>query len=59
MIFQDILLVLVFLSAVWYLGLILYKSFQAKSGCSSGCGKCGAVDFAKIEEQIKEKKGKF
>jgi hypothetical protein len=59
MIFQQILLALVFLTAVWYLGSIIYKSFQAKSGCASGCGKCGAVDFAKIEQQIKDKKGKF
>jgi len=59
MIFQQILLALFFLAAVYYLGSIIYKSFQAKSGCASGCGKCGAVDFAKIEQQIKEKKGKF
>ena len=56
MLLQEILLGVTFLGAVGYLGSIVYKSFQAKSGCASGCGKCGAVDFAKIEQQIKEKK---
>lgn len=53
---QQIALILIFLGAVAYLGLIIYKSFQAKSGCATGCGKCGAVDFSKIEQQIREKK---
>lgn len=56
MFLQEILLVVVFVAALSYLGFIVYKSFQAKSGCASGCGKCGAVDFAKIEKQLKEKK---
>jgi hypothetical protein len=58
MIFQQILLILVFAAAVFYIGSVIYKSFQAKSGCSSACGKCGAIDFTKIEEQIKEKAAK-
>jgi len=53
---QQIILILIFLGAVAYLGFIIFKSFQAKSGCASGCGKCGAVDFSKIEQQIREKK---
>ncbi len=53
MLVQQIILILIFLTAVAYLGSIIYKSFQAKSGCASGCGKCGAIDFAKIEKQIK------
>jgi hypothetical protein len=56
MFLQQILLILIFLGALVYLGSIIYKSFQAKSGCASGCGKCGAIDFTKIEQQIKEKK---
>jgi hypothetical protein len=55
MLLQQILLILIFLGAVVYLGSIFYKSFQAKSGCASGCGKCGAIDFTKIEQQLKEK----
>jgi hypothetical protein len=56
MLFQQLLLGLIFLGAVLYLGRIVYKSFQAKSGCASGCGKCGAIDFSKMEQQIKERK---
>jgi len=56
MILQQIILLLLFFGAVFYLGRILYKSFHAKSGCASGCGKCGAVDFSKIEQQLKERK---
>jgi len=53
---QQLLLGIIFLGAVFYLGRIFFRSFQAKSGCASGCGKCGAVDFAKIEQQIKARK---
>jgi hypothetical protein len=52
---QQILLILLFLAALFYVGRIIYKSFQAKSACATGCGKCGAVDFNKIEKQLKEK----
>jgi hypothetical protein len=53
---QQILVILLFAGAVVYLGRLLYRSFQAKStGCATGCGKCGAVDFEKIEAQIKSK----
>jgi hypothetical protein len=56
MLLQEILLGITFLGAVAYLGSLGYKSLHAKSGCASGCGKCNAVDFAKIEQQIKAKK---
>jgi hypothetical protein len=46
---------LIFLLALVYVGRLIYKSFQAKSSCESGCGKCGAVDFNKIEKQLREK----
>jgi bacterioferritin-associated ferredoxin len=55
MIIQQILLFALFLAAVVYLGSVVYKSFQARSGCGSGCGKCTAVDFEKIEKQLREK----
>jgi hypothetical protein len=55
MILQQVLLGLIFLGAVVYIGSMVYRSFQAKTGCASGCGKCGAIDFAKIEQQVKEK----
>ena len=54
---QQILVGLMFLGAVFYAGRLVYKSFQGKAaGCSTGCGKCGAVDFEKIEAQIKNNK---
>jgi hypothetical protein len=52
---QQIIIVILFLAAVVYLGRLVYKSFQAKSGCATGCGKCGVVDFAKLEEQLRKK----
>jgi len=52
---QQIIVGLIFLGALAYVGRLIYKSFQAKSACDSGCGKCGAVDFAKIEKQLKER----
>jgi hypothetical protein len=53
---QQLLLAVLFLSAIAYLIWVVYKTFQSKSGCSTGCAKCGAIDFAKIERQIREKK---
>ena len=58
MILQQVLVGLIFLGAIAYLGSLVYKIFQAKTGCASGCGKCGAIDFAKIEQQLKEKENK-
>jgi hypothetical protein len=55
MIFQQILVGLIFTGALAYIGSIVYRSFQSKAGCASGCGKCGAIDFAKIEDQLKKK----
>jgi len=51
---QQILVGSIFLGAVVYVGRLIYKSFHVKSGCATGCGKCGAVDFEKIEAQIKK-----
>jgi hypothetical protein len=52
---QQAFIVVIFVAAIIYLGSVIYKIFRAKSGCASGCGKCGAVDFSKIEQQIREK----
>jgi hypothetical protein len=51
---QQIIVILTFLAAVAYLGRIVYRSFAIKSGCSTGCGKCG-VDFQQVEKTLKEK----
>jgi len=52
---QEILVTIIFLGALAYLGHIVYKQFQAKSACATGCGKCSAVDFKKIEVELKSK----
>lgn len=54
---QEILLGIVFLVALVYIGKIIYRSFNPKNGvCDKGCGSCNAIDFKKLEEQIKKDK---
>lgn len=48
MIFQLVIVVLLFIVALWYIGRNIYKSITAKSGCGTNC-KCG-VDFSNIDE---------
>jgi hypothetical protein len=52
---QQVLIVALFSGATLYLGRLIYRSFQAKHACASGCGKCGAVDLQKIEKELKAK----
>jgi hypothetical protein len=52
---QQIIVVLIFVAAVAYLGRLVFRSFQAKTVCSSGCGKCG-VDFKELENRLREKR---
>ena len=53
---QSIIVIVAFTFALFYVGRLVFKSFQAKAGeCASGCGKCGAVDFAKLEQELKQK----
>lgn len=52
---QEIIVGLIFLAALVYIGKIIYRSFKPKNGvCSKGCGSCSAVDFKKLEKQIKQ-----
>lgn len=51
---QQVIIILLFIGALFYLGRMIYRSFQSKS-CATGCGKCGAVDFDKIEKQLNKK----
>jgi hypothetical protein len=51
---QGILTGLIFLAAMVYLGRQVFHSFQARS-CASGCGKCTAVDFGKIEREVRSR----
>ncbi len=50
---QEIFVAIIFLGALGYLGRTVYMQFQAKSACASGCAKCSAVDFKKIEAELK------
>lgn len=52
---QQILIAVFFGGSAVYLGRLIYRSFQAKNACESGCGKCGAVDLQKIEKELKAK----
>jgi FeoB-associated Cys-rich membrane protein len=52
---QQIIIIGLFVVAAAYLGRLLYRSFQSKNVCESGCGKCGAVDFEKIEKQLQKR----
>jgi FeoB-associated Cys-rich membrane protein len=49
---QQILIALIFLGAAFYLGRMVYRSFQAKNACTSGCGKCAVADLKKIEKSV-------
>ncbi len=52
---QEILLALVFLAALAYIGKIIYRSIKPKNGvCDKGCASCNAIDFKKLEQQIKK-----
>ena len=46
---QAIIIILLFIAAVFYVGRMMYKSLFAKKSCGSNC-KCG-VDFSAIEAQ--------
>lgn len=51
---QTVIIILLFVAAAAYLGNLVYKSFRARSGCSSGCGSCG-IDFSKLEKEIEKR----
>lgn len=44
---QAIIIIVLFIAAVFYVGRLLYKSLFSKKGCGSNC-KCG-VDFSAVE----------
>ena len=51
---ENSIIGLMFLSALIYLGNIVYKNFNPKNKawCAKGCGSCGAIDFDKIATQM-------
>ena len=52
---QEIIVLIIFAAALFYLGRLAYQSFSKDSACPKGCGSCNAVDFKKIQQQIKQK----
>jgi hypothetical protein len=52
---QGLFVALIFLGAVAYIARIIYKQFQAKAACASGCGKCSTIDFKKIQSELAKK----
>ncbi|RAW02792.1 FeoB-associated Cys-rich membrane protein [Pseudochryseolinea flava] len=52
---QQILIGIIFIGAVYYVAQMIYQKFTAKSGCASGCGKCGALDVDAILKAEKAK----
>jgi hypothetical protein len=45
--FQIIIILLLFIAALFYVGRMLYRSVAAKKSCGSNC-KCG-VDFSNVD----------
>ena len=55
---ENLIIVLIFISAIAYLGNLVYKNFNPKNkaGCAKGCGSCGAIDFDKIASELQTHK---
>jgi hypothetical protein len=45
--FQVIIILLLFVAAIFYVSRMVYKSLTSKKGCGSNC-KCG-VDFSGVD----------
>lgn len=54
---ENIIIIIIFLGAVYYLGNLVWQNFFAKNsaGCAKGCGSCGNIDFEKI---VREQEGR-
>lgn len=42
---QQILVSIIFLGALGFLATLMIRSFRAKEGCVSGCGKCSTEEI--------------
>ena len=49
---QNVLVTVIFLSALAFLASLLIRNLRAKDGCVTGCGKCSA-DFSKLDVELK------
>ena len=52
---QELIILLVFLAAAFYMARMVYRSFAAKSGCAKSCGACSTIDFKKIQQELDKK----
>jgi len=52
---QQILIILLFSGAAFYVIRLAYRAFTAKNACESGCAKCRAQDLEKLEKSLKSK----
>ena len=52
---ENIVVLLVFLAAAGYLLRTVRRQFASKQGCAKGCGSCGGIDFKKIEARMNSK----
>ncbi|MCA4899002.1 MAG: FeoB-associated Cys-rich membrane protein [Bacteroidota bacterium] len=46
---QSALIGILFIVAAFYLGRMVFRSFQAKNECATGCGKCAASSTNQLE----------
>jgi len=59
LIIQNCILILVFFSALFYLGKMVVAKFSTQNnGCASCAGACSNIDISKIEAEIR-KSGKI
>jgi len=52
---QELLVAIIFFTAIFYLVKLAYSSFFQSNSCPKGCGSCGGIDVEKIQRQIKKK----
>ena len=51
---QEVIIGIVFLAALAYVSTLVFRNFNSKEGCESGCGKCSVADLQKLEAEIKK-----
>ncbi|SHI42057.1 hypothetical protein SAMN02745146_0826 [Hymenobacter daecheongensis DSM 21074] len=56
MIFQYLIIGLLFLAAMFYVGRIFWRAFfvKAEGGCAKGCGACGTLDVDRLQRTIEK-----
>jgi hypothetical protein len=52
---QELIIGLLFISALFFLGRMVYRAFSQKENCSAGCS-CSTISVKEIEEKMKADK---